>query len=101
MAVEVASTMTGGYDVVFVSPARRAAETAEILAPGAEATVEGGLAADPGPEGLADVVRDLISLLPDGGRALAVSHTPLIEKAVLGLIGRPIEPLAECEGVVV
>ena len=47
------------------------------------------------------MVRDVLALLPDGGRALAVSHTPLIEKAVLGLTGRAIEPLAECEGVLI
>jgi hypothetical protein len=37
--------------------------------------------------------------VPEGERGLAISHTPLIERAVLGLGGTEIEPLAECEGV--
>jgi phosphohistidine phosphatase SixA len=101
LAEKVAATLTGDYDVVFVSPAARAAETAEIFAPGAGRTVVEGLASDAGPEGLADVVRDLVALLSDGGRGLAVGHTPLIEKAVQGLTGNRINPLAECEGVVI
>lgn len=48
---------------------------------------------------LATVVRDLLVSLPDNGRALAVGHSPLIEAAVFGLTGESIEPLRECEGV--
>ena len=40
-----------------------------------------------------------LDAVPEDGRGLAVSHTPLIERAVLGLSAREIEPLAECEGV--
>jgi hypothetical protein len=50
---------------------------------------------------LASVVRQLLEEVPDEGRGLAVGHTPLIEAAVYGLTGRLIEPLAECEGVLV
>lgn len=50
---------------------------------------------------LADVVRQLLEEIPEGGRGLAVSHTPLIEAAVFGLTGQVIEPLGECEGVLV
>ena len=62
-----------------------------------------GLAAkdnDGSPLAMAGVVSALIDAVPDGGRGLAVSHTPLIERAVLGLTAREVEPLAECEGVV-
>jgi phosphohistidine phosphatase SixA len=48
---------------------------------------------------LADVLRDLLALVMENDRALAVGHSPLIEAAVLGLTGREIEPLRECEGV--
>ena len=45
--------------------------------------------------------RALLDAVPDGGRGLAISHTPLVERAVLGLTGREIEPLGECEGILV
>lgn len=50
---------------------------------------------------LAGVVRALLAEIPDGGRCLAVSHSPLIEAAVFGLTGSVIEPLSECEGILV
>jgi broad specificity phosphatase PhoE len=50
---------------------------------------------------LADAIRELLAEVPEGGRGLAVGHTPLIETAVYGLTGRLTEPLAECEGVLV
>ena len=48
---------------------------------------------------MAGVVSALLDAVPEGGRGLAISHHPLIERAVLGLTAREIEPLAECEGV--
>ena len=42
----------------------------------------------------------MLTQVPEDGRGLAVSHTPLIERAVESLTGSGIEPLAECEGVV-
>ena len=48
---------------------------------------------------LGDTVRRLIADLPDGARGLAVGHSPLIEAAVHGLVGVVIDPLRECEGV--
>jgi broad specificity phosphatase PhoE len=48
---------------------------------------------------LADGVREVLTQVPDGGRGLAVGHSPLIEAAVYGLAGQIIEPLRECEGV--
>jgi broad specificity phosphatase PhoE len=48
---------------------------------------------------LADGVLELLTHVPDGGRGLAVGHSPLIEAAIYGLTGQVIEPLGECEGV--
>jgi broad specificity phosphatase PhoE len=48
---------------------------------------------------LAGGVRELLAHVPEGGRGLAVGHSPLIEAAVLGLTGRVVDPLKECEGV--
>jgi broad specificity phosphatase PhoE len=47
----------------------------------------------------ADTVRRLISDLPEGARGLAVGHSPLIEVAVFGLVGTVVDPLRECEGL--
>ena len=61
-----------------------------------------GLAAqdnDGSPLAMAGVVSALLDAVDDGRHALAISHTPLVERAVLGLSAREIEPLAECEGV--
>ena len=98
------------YDVVFVSPAERASETAAWILRGARQQLPGhavipGLAGRDetggSPEGMAAGVRALLKEVPDGGRALAVSHTPFVERAMLGLIGREPAPFAECEGIVV
>ena len=48
---------------------------------------------------LGAAVRELLGRVPDGGRGLAVGHSPLIEAAAYGLTGTVVEPLAECEGV--
>lgn len=48
---------------------------------------------------LGDTVRRLLADLHDGGRGLAVGHSPLIEAAVYGLTGTVVDPLRECEGV--
>ena len=98
------------YDAVFVSPAQRAAETAAWFLRGAgqqlpEHAVIPGLAGKDAsggsPEGMAAGVRALLDRLSDGERGLAISHTPLVERAAFGLSGREIAPLAECEGIVV
>jgi phosphohistidine phosphatase SixA len=107
-AQEVGSTLTGGYAVVFVSPAARAAETVAWLLRGlgeqlpAHAVIPGLAAKDNDGSALAmgGVLSALLDAVPEGGRGLAVSHTPLIERGVLGLVGLEIDPLAECEGVV-
>jgi phosphohistidine phosphatase SixA len=95
------------YDVVFVSPATRAAETVAWMLHGGGAelpphAVIPGLAAhdnDGSPLAMAGVLSALLDAVPDRGRGLAISHTPLIERAVLGLAALEVEPLAECEGV--
>jgi len=106
-AEDVGRTLAGGYDLVFVSPAKRAAETVAwfLHVSGQqlpEHAVVPGLAGDGtdgSPEQLGSVLRALLAAVPKGGRGLAVGHTPLIEKAVRGLAGPEIEQLSECEGV--
>jgi phosphohistidine phosphatase SixA len=106
-AEDLGRDLDGTYDVVFISPAQRAAETVawmlrgrgEQLPPHA---VIPGLAAkdnDGSPLSMAGVLSALLDAVPEGGRGLAVSHMPLIERGVLGLTGREIESLRECEGV--
>jgi phosphohistidine phosphatase SixA len=106
-AQSVGASLAGGYAVVFISSAQRAAETVAWFLRGlgeqlpAHAVVP-GLAAkdnDGSPLAMAGVLSALLDAVPEDGRGLAVSHTPLIERAVLGLSAREIEPLAECEGV--
>ena len=50
---------------------------------------------------LADALRRVLERLPDGGRALAVGHSPTNEAAVLGLTGTIVEPIAKGAGVLV
>src|SRR5919206_2305941 len=50
---------------------------------------------------LADALRRVLDRLPDGGRALAVGHSPTNEAAVLGLTGTIVEPIAKGAGVLV
>lgn len=49
---------------------------------------------------LGDAVLQMLAAVSDGERVLAVGHSPLIEAAVYGLTGHVIEPLKECEGVI-
>ena len=50
---------------------------------------------------LAAAARELLASVPEQRRVLAVGHSPLIEAAVLGLTGRVVEPLRECEGALI
>jgi phosphohistidine phosphatase SixA len=98
------------FDVVFVSPAERAAETAAWILRGAGAQLpdhevvpglagrdaEGGSASS-----MAAGVRAMLDRVPEGGRGLAVSHTPFVERAMEGLTGRKPAPFAETEGILV
>ena len=106
-AEDVGRTLDGGYAVIFVSPAQRAAETVAWFLRGLgeqlprHAVIPGlaGDGTDGTPLALAGVLTALVDAVPDGARGLAVSHTPLIERAVFGLSGSEIAPLRECEGV--
>lgn len=106
-AEELGRTIEDSYAMVFVSPAQRAAETVALVLRGsgqklpAHAVVPGlaGKETDGTPLALAGVVAALLDAVPEGERALAVGHTPLIEEAVGALTGREIGPLGECEGV--
>lgn len=106
-AEDVGRTLAGGYAVVFVSPAQRAAETVAWFLRGlgeqlpAHGVIPGlaGEGTDRSPLAMAGVMTALLDAVPDGARGLAVGHTPLIEYAVLGISAREIDPLGECEGV--
>ena len=107
-AEEVGRSFGGPFAFVFVSPAERAAETVAFFLRGSGQqlpphAVVPGLAAqdnDGSPLAMAGVLSALLDTIGEGERALAVGHTPLIERAVLGLTGHELEPLGECEGVV-
>jgi len=106
-AQALGAALTGGYAMVFISPAQRVAETVAWILRGlgeqlpAHAVIPGlsGADNDGSPLAMAGVVTALLDAVPEDGRGLAVSHTPLIERAVLGLTAREIELLGECEGV--
>ncbi len=49
---------------------------------------------------MADGFQALCSRLPENARMLAVGHAPLLECLVFGLTGAVIDPLHECEGVI-
>jgi phosphohistidine phosphatase SixA len=48
---------------------------------------------------LGSALRQVVDVLPDGGRALVVGHSPANEAAVLGLAGRVVPPLGKGQGV--
>ena len=111
LAEDVGRSRSQPYDAVFVSPAERAAETVAWILRGAGQQLPSIHAVIPGlagqdatggsPEGLAAGVRALLDQIPEGGLALAISHTPLVERAAFGLTGREVAPMGECEGVMV
>jgi phosphohistidine phosphatase SixA len=111
LAEDVGRARGISYDVIFVSPAERAAETAAWILRGAgqqlppEHAVIPGLAGQDAsggsPEGMAAGVRALLDQVPDGGIGLAISHTPLVERAAAGLTGLTVEPMRECEGLLI
>lgn len=52
-------------------------------------------------EALADGLRTVFAMLPEGGRALAVGHSPTNEAAVYGLTGVVIAPMGKGERVTI
>lgn len=108
LAEDVGRTGGHSYAAVFVSPAQRAAETAAWILRGAGGqlpphSVIPGLAGQDAsggsPEGMASGVRALLEQLPNGGRGLAVSHTPFVERAAFGLTGSEVDAFAPGEGI--
>ena len=103
LAQETGRNLPGGYVAMWCSTAKRAAETVAWFLRGLGQQLPqqhgavAGLTSDDGGE----TVRQLLASLPDGGRGLAVGHTPLIETAVAELTGTRIDPLRECEGVAI
>ena len=98
-AEDVGRGTTSTYAVVFVSPAERAAETAAWILRGAaqqlpeHAVIPGLAGAGTGggsAEAMAAGVRALLERVPPGSRGLAVSHTPLVERAAEGLSGQAV-----------
>ena len=109
-AEDAGRSSSGRYDVVYVSPAHRAAETAAWFLRGAGVQLAdhavvpglGGQDASGGSaEGMATGVRALLDQMDEGWTGLAISHTPLVERAALGLTGREVEPMAELDGLVI
>ena len=109
LAQRLGAASAATYDRVFVSPAQRAADTAAWFLRGAgqqlpEHAVVPGLAGHDesggSVEGMAAGVRALLAQLPEGGRGLAISHTPLVERAAEGL-GHPVAAMREGEGILV
>jgi phosphohistidine phosphatase SixA len=111
LAEDVGRSRGERYDAIFVSPAGRAAETAAWIIRGAGQQLPPAHAVIPGlagrdasggsPEGMAAGVHALLDQLPEGGLGLAISHTPLVERAAFGLTGDEVSPMAECEGILV
>lgn len=112
LAEDVGRTRAGRrYDAVFVSPAARAAETAAWILRGAGVQLPPAHAVIPGlaghdasggsPEGMAAGIRALLDQLPQDGLGLAISHTPLVERAAFGLTGNEVAPMRECEGLLI
>ena len=104
LALHVGKDLPGGYVALFTSPAQRAAETAAyfLRALGAQLPQVHGVSeelASSETEKLATGVRAILAEIPEGGRGLAIGHTPLIERVVEALTGKKIAPLRECEGV--
>jgi phosphohistidine phosphatase SixA len=111
LAEDVGRSRRERYDAVFVSPAERAAETAAWILRGAGQQLPPDHAVIPGlagqdatggsPEGLATGIRALLDRIPDEGLGLAISHTPFVERAAFGLTGVEVDPMRECEGLMI
>jgi phosphohistidine phosphatase SixA len=98
---DVAITEAPGLRSSFEARWREAAKAA-----GKGADVEAMRAVDPDlvekeSSLLATALRHVVEVLPEGGRALVVGHSPTNEAAVLGLTGEVVPPLGKGEGVLV
>jgi phosphohistidine phosphatase SixA len=101
LAQETGRNLPGGYVAIWCSTAKRAAETVAwfLRGLGQQLPQEHGVVAGLSSEDSGEAVAQLLASLPEGGRGLAVGHTPLLENAVAALTGVSIQPLRECEGV--
>lgn len=128
-AIEIGRTLHGPYGLIVSSGAERATQAAECFVPGVEVVVDEGFrsqnedrwreiytAAGRGDlQAFIDTDADFVSSesdrfvsalsrtvarLPDGGRALVVGHSPMIEATVWAATGEIIDPLGKGEGVV-
>ena len=103
LAERVGATLEGPYDALFVSPKKRTAQTAAWFLRGLKHSlpqrhgVVEGLSPDDG--AVAEALRLVVSDVPDETKTLLVGHTPSLEEAVETLTGTTIQPLRECEGV--
>ncbi len=109
-AEDAGRTCVRAFDLVFVSPAQRAAETAAWFLRGAGSQLPdhevipglaGHDASGGSPDGMAAGIRALLDRAPSDGCVLAVSHSPFVERAAQGLTGRETEPMAELEGLLI
>jgi phosphohistidine phosphatase SixA len=50
---------------------------------------------------LGEALRDVFLMLPAGGKALVVGHSPMQEAAVYGLTGQKVDPISKGAGVLV
>jgi phosphohistidine phosphatase SixA len=111
LAEDLGRTRGERYDIVFVSPAERAAETAAWILRGARQQLPTEHAVIPGlagqdasggsPEGMAAGIAALLDLVPDGGLGLAITHTPFVERAAFGIAGMEVASMRECEGLMI
>lgn len=128
-AIEIGRTLHGPYGLVVSSGAERATQAAECFVPGGDVVVEEGfrslnedrwreIYAATGRGDLqafidtdADFVRSesdrfvgalkrAADRMSDGGRALVVGHSPMIEATVWAATGEIIDPLGKGDGVV-
>lgn len=110
-AFEIGRSLKENYTHFYTSPANRAIQTLtcflEVMGKKFEKSMihEKGLYPscflEDSPEKLAEGLKEILKKLPNGGYALAVSHSPLIEMGIYGLTEVEIEDLKECEGVVI
>ena len=50
---------------------------------------------------LAAGLREILAMLPDGGRALAVGHSPTNEAAIFGLTGVVVDPMGKGQSIAI
>ena len=115
-ALEIGSGLAGGYTLLVSSGMQRATQTVACFLAALGERVAGGVIVESGlrkqPErrwseiyaetaSLGAALRRVFERLEDGGRALAVGHSPTNEAAVFELTGEIVRPLQKGDGVLV